>query len=396
MKTLRNLLGALALLGILTVIAFALLMPWMDHWGATDAEFAASYPGDSLVPSPAVTYTRAVTIDAAPEAVFPWLVQMGAEKGGMYSYSWFETNILQCELINADRIHPEWQDLKAGDKVKMCPGEDWGPPAYEVALIEPNQALVIGHQENGAWSDVWQFILVPQTGGTTRLILRSRDMKSGGIWNVIRPGEFIMVRGMLLGIKERLGQTGPVAQAPAATPTPEVFIPLDPSPTPSGSDLPLTCQVTDLNVYIDRAAGYCLAYPLDFNLGDQPSDKSDIRGPAIGSGVEPVYATLSIEVTPLENGKSLQEQAETFIRDFSVVDPATMTWEQVTVGGEKGWMVEPVPVMLSWRIVFVAHNGSLYRLMYWPVDVPEAKADLDELTQTTLGSFAFISLTQPD
>ena len=107
--------------------------------------------------------------------------------------------------VDQRRPYPqEWQGLKVGDKVKMCPGENWGPPAYEVALMETDQAFVIGHQENGKWGDIWQFILVPQPDGTTtRLITRSRDMKSGGIWNVIRPGQFIMERGMLLGIKER-------------------------------------------------------------------------------------------------------------------------------------------------------------------------------------------------
>jgi len=120
----------------------------------------------------------------------------------MYSYTWFETNVLRCELINADRIHPEWQALKVGDKVKMCPGK-WGPPAYEVALLVPNQAIVMVHQENGRWSDVWQFILVPQEDGTTRLILRGRNALQGILWDVIRPGEFIMMRGMMLGIRER-------------------------------------------------------------------------------------------------------------------------------------------------------------------------------------------------
>ena len=62
---------------------------------------------------------------------------------------------------------------------------------------------MLGHYENGKWVDVWQFILVPQTDGSTHLILRSRDAKVGWIWDVIRPGEFVMARGMLLGIKER-------------------------------------------------------------------------------------------------------------------------------------------------------------------------------------------------
>lgn len=202
MKKLVKLVGALAGLGILAGLVIVALMPWMDRWGATGNEIGASFPGDEFVPAPRYVYNRVVTVQAAPEEIYPWLVQMGAEKGGMYSYQWFETNVLRCELINADRIHEEWQGLRVGDKVKMCPG-DWGPPAYEVALLEPNRAVVLGHQTNGQWSDVWQFILVPQNDGTTRLIARGRETKNGTFWDVIRPGQFVMERGMLLGIKER-------------------------------------------------------------------------------------------------------------------------------------------------------------------------------------------------
>ena len=203
MKKFFTWIGILASLAVLAVLVIVALMPWMDRWGATDEEIAASFMGDELVPSPALLYNRAVTVNAAPEEVYPWIVQLGAERGGMYTYDWFETNILQCELINADRIHEEWQGLKVGDKVKMCPKEGWGPPPYEVAIMEPDHTIVMGHQENGVWNDVWQFILIPQADGTTRLLLRGRDLKSGGIWDVIRPGVFIMERGMLLGIKER-------------------------------------------------------------------------------------------------------------------------------------------------------------------------------------------------
>lgn len=229
MKKLLKFTGVLAALGLVAVIVLAALLPWMDRWGATEVEVNASLPGDQLVPSPVAAYTRAVTVKAGPQEIYPWLVQMGAEKGGMYSYAWFETNILQCELINADQIHPEWQGLQVGDKVKMCPGES-GPPAYEVALLEPNQAFVIGHPKDGAWESIWQFILVPQTDGTTRLITRARELNSPGIWSIMRPGQFIMERGMLLGIKERaehLAETRSVRPAPEITPTPEIFIPLD-------------------------------------------------------------------------------------------------------------------------------------------------------------------------
>lgn len=176
----------------------------------------------------------------------------------------------------------------------------------------------------------------------------------------------------------------------AASATPNIMPRLDPSPTPSASTLPLTCQVTDLQVYINEMDGYCFAYPMRFTTGDQPSDKPDIQGPAVDDSNEPIHATLTIEVEPAASDKSLREQAVNDLKDFSVLDPETFTWTQVAVGGETGWMVEPVPAMLSYRIVFVQHNGSIYRLLFWPVDIPEAQADLNDLTQTALGSFAFM------
>lgn len=174
------------------------------------------------------------------------------------------------------------------------------------------------------------------------------------------------------------------------TATPNIMPRLDPSPTPSGSTLPLTCQVTDLRVYINEMDGYCFAYPMQFTPGDQSSEQPDIQGPAVDDGYEPIHATLTIDVEPAATDKPLREQAENYLKDFSVMDPATFNWSQVTVGGESGWMVEPVPAMLSYRIVFVQHNGRIYRLLFWPVDIPEAQADLNDLTQTTLGSFAFM------
>ena len=161
------------------------------------------------------------------------------------------------------------------------------------------------------------------------------------------------------------------------------------SPTPSDSALPLTCQVTDLNIYINEMDGYCFAYPTRFTLGGQPSDKPNVFGPALNDSVEPIHATLTVEFSPATD-KSLREQAESFLKEFSVADPATYTWTQVPVDAEAGLKVEPVPAMLSYRIVFVQHNGTLFRLMYWPVDIPEAQSDLNDLAQTTLGSFAFM------
>lgn len=201
MKKFFKTIGVLAGLGVLAIVLIFALLPWMDRYGAMDEEINASYPGDELVPDPRITYTRAVSIAAAPEEIYPWIAQLGADKGGMYSYTWLEA-LIQCPQTNADRIHEEWQGLEVGDKVLMCPDENM-PPAYLVAMIEENQTIVLGHKEKDDWVEVWQFNLVPQDDGTTRLVIRSRSAAEGWFWDSIRPGEFIMMRRMMLGIKER-------------------------------------------------------------------------------------------------------------------------------------------------------------------------------------------------
>lgn len=189
------------LLGLVAGLA-TILRPWMDRWGATESEVAARLPGDEFVSDPYASSTRAVTIAAAPETIFPWLVQMGADKGGLYSYTLLERAIF-CPNVNADRIHPEWQDLSVGDPVRLCPKE-FGPPPYTVAAIDPDRALVLGHTNpDGSWAESWQFLILPQPDGTSRLIARSRSSLSDWFWDVIHPGIFVMERGMMLGIKAR-------------------------------------------------------------------------------------------------------------------------------------------------------------------------------------------------
>ena len=205
MKKLLLVLAVLVGLIVVIVVAVRLLTPWMDRYGATDAEVTAVFPGDELVPDPASFVNRAVTIQAGPEDIYPWLLQLDAEKGGWYSYDWLETSLLRCPMTNADHIHPEWQDRQVGDLVRMCPGES-GPPPYVVAQLHPDQAMVLGHQEGDEWVDLYQFVIIPQTDGSSRLILRTRTMMAGGLWDIIHPGVFIMEREMLNGIKERAEQ----------------------------------------------------------------------------------------------------------------------------------------------------------------------------------------------
>jgi hypothetical protein len=208
----KHLLSRLARAVAALVIAGALVgmvaygsRPWYSRWGATDAELASTLPGDELVPNPTVTHMSAITIQAPPERIYPWLVQLGAERGGFYSLTLVE-GLINCPITNAESIHPEWQDLKPGDLVKMCPGT-FGPPPYTVASLEPNRGFVLGHQNSsGAWEESWQFALIPIDAQTTRLALRGRSLLSGGIWAVIEPGTFLMEQGLLNGVKNRAEQ----------------------------------------------------------------------------------------------------------------------------------------------------------------------------------------------
>ncbi len=139
--------------------------PQMLRWGATSEEAAEALPGDELTPHPRVQSTRAITIEAPPEQVWPWVVQMGIERAGFYSHDWVERLLFRARYAegahSATRIHPGLQDLKVGDPVP------YGGGVYaRVYQIEPFRHLVAGEQ----------WVLRPLPDGRTRLIVRYRGM----------------------------------------------------------------------------------------------------------------------------------------------------------------------------------------------------------------------------
>ena len=175
--------------------------------------------GDELVPQPKWSYTQAITIRAPAEQVWPWLAQMGQGRGGFYSYEWLE-NLVGCDIHNADRILTEFQNLKAGDGIKLHPQA----PAYAVAIVEPRRAIVLhGDTRLGSvpvpassakgdyFASTWGFYLIPRDDGTTRLIARFRSDYNDKFANtmmygppLVEPISCVMQRKMLLGIKQRV------------------------------------------------------------------------------------------------------------------------------------------------------------------------------------------------
>ena len=170
-------------------------------WGARPEEVARELPGDDLLANPGIIATRAVTIDAPPGAVWPWLVQMGSGRGGAYTYDWIE-NLFGLGMHSADEILPQFQDVKAGDEFQLGPGR----PKMRVEVFEPERALTLRFEDQ-TW--VWTFALFPEGGGT-RLVSRNRIATPHAaaltrLFNllVMEPGSLVMERKMLNGIKER-------------------------------------------------------------------------------------------------------------------------------------------------------------------------------------------------
>lgn len=167
--------------------------PWQRRWGATDREVARTMPGDELLRPGAPSTTRAITIDAPPAAVFPWLLQIGYGRGGWYSYDWIDND----GRPSVDRLDPRLQDLAVGDRIAMMPGV--GPVVIE---IEPDRHLVASGE-----TDTWCLLVEPTQDGRTRLISRWRQdwPRSIGtsVWIALSdPGAFVMEQRMLRRIRD--------------------------------------------------------------------------------------------------------------------------------------------------------------------------------------------------
>lgn len=183
-----------------------------NRWGATAVEVASAMPGDGLVPHPRLGYTRAITIDAPVDRVWPWLAQIGQGRGGLYSFDGLE-NLLGCRIHSLDHLAPEHAHLVAGDLVRMGPE---GYPCFRVQLVEPPTALVLvgadprpphaAPTEGGRSAATWQWSLREAAGHRTRVLVRQRltfPDSQRPLWLLVEPAAFVMERQMLHGMKRR-------------------------------------------------------------------------------------------------------------------------------------------------------------------------------------------------
>lgn len=189
--------------------------PWHMRWGATPEEAAATLPGDALCPIATGQATHAITIDAPPREVWPWILQIGQNRGGFYSYRFLE-NLIGCEMPSVTRILPEWQHRSAGDTVWFgTPKHFDGKARMIAAIVEPERSLVFATPAD--WERIqagkpgregtWALVLIPRGQKSTRLIARARGAAHPSLWKRAidyifwEPAHFVMERKMLLTIK---------------------------------------------------------------------------------------------------------------------------------------------------------------------------------------------------
>ena len=188
---------------------------WIRQWGAAEEEVRQPLPGDDLLAEAVYETTHAIDVDAPPEDVWPWLVQMGQGRGGFYSYDWIE-NLGGLEIHSADRLVPDFQELAEGDIVRLAPNT-----GLVAVVVDPPRALVLRatadlatkrppeRSDHGYFDWSWAFVVQPAGAMSSRLLIRLRadtavrfpfSLVGPLVWE---PLHFLMERKMLRGIRER-------------------------------------------------------------------------------------------------------------------------------------------------------------------------------------------------
>lgn len=162
----------------------------------------AGLPGDAIVVDPVWTMSLQTGVHAPASAIWPWLVQIGYQRGGLYSYDWLDRVCGVLDAPSSREILPEFQDLRAGDVIPLGAGPDW-----PVAQVDPERALVL-EPDAGDVKISWAFLLTSGSADVTTLTSSVRATYPQTFTNrvmfaMMRPAAFLMTRKMLLGIKQR-------------------------------------------------------------------------------------------------------------------------------------------------------------------------------------------------
>ncbi len=176
-----------------------------SRWGgATPEELARPMAGDALLPDHTDVSTGAITVNAPPEDIWPWLVQMGYRRGGLYSYDWLDRLFGFLDRPSETRILAEFQHIAVGDKIPW----DGRGTVMTVELVEPPHALALSMKIGRSFVWIWQFGLYPIDEQRTRFVQRGMEfVPKNPLWwlfeRVSEPAASIMTRRFMLGVKQR-------------------------------------------------------------------------------------------------------------------------------------------------------------------------------------------------
>lgn len=206
-------------LGAVAVVACAVATVWAVRraslrWGASDDEVRMPLPGDEVLPAPDLMATRAITINAPSSHVWPWVAQLGQNRGGFYTYDWME-NLAGSDIHSSNVIVPELRIRAVGDEVNLAPSV-----ALKVVALEEGRHLVLhgavaadGTDAGAPYDFTWAFVLIERAPGTTRLIVRERYAYltgwAGALAEPVEMVSFLMSQRMLRGIRERAERPAP-------------------------------------------------------------------------------------------------------------------------------------------------------------------------------------------
>lgn len=202
LKRILRLVGGIALVLVMVVVGFQITGALISNWGATPVEASQQLPGDERLPNAPIKWNHAETIRALPEAVWPWIAQMGDDRAGFYSYMFIERTVdpTPGRYVNASSIHPEWQNPAVGMGIIQT--------QLDIAALEPGKYLLASASKENPLGWTWLWYITPAADGQTRLNVHMRIQPPPGPENpvlntFIGLGAFIMERNMMTGLKVR-------------------------------------------------------------------------------------------------------------------------------------------------------------------------------------------------
>lgn len=209
----RRVLAFAGSLLFLFVVVLLYVRPWYLSWGATDDERRFPLASDVIVPNASASETRVISIQASADHVWPWLAQLGQDRGGFYSFDLLE-NLVGCDMPVDDALKPDRQQWELGDRLWMYPPNKAGGAGFATLRVyQPGRVLGFGTRrvgtalsepEDGSWS----FELVPTGTDSTRLFVRGRGAPHRSLWGeafdraIFEPLHFVMEKRMMLGLRD--------------------------------------------------------------------------------------------------------------------------------------------------------------------------------------------------